>query len=563
MRLPCPRLLVGLGRKSPHRRAPRPAARLRVGRLDDRTLPAVVYVNAAWAGVPAGTDPDGAGPATAMGVNAFATIQPAVTAAGLGGTVNLISGNFPENVTLNQANQTVQSSGTQAVTINPASGTAVSISAPGVLLSGNNLLSVTGSGGANQVGIDVALGATNATISGMLVNGFIGTGGVGVRVNLTASARLQSSALSNNLVDVSAAGGSVFLQNTTINNPNDAANNTSQNIGLLALAGAIVDAGGGGTIPGFGTSAGGNTFQGFTGNLGSGSVAILNNNFGGAPPVPTNPTVVYAQNSSFKDAAGAAITKYGDIEQRVFHALDSPTFSYVDYRNAVGATAPAQEGASVFYNVTPTEAVILAGQRSIIRRIDFVLDAPVFGTTGDTPAPGAVTITRRPDAQGSYPWYAGLTLATGDLPAANYTISRSYNLNTGRTTLTVSFAANTGAYVSGSQNFTEFGSLIDGRYRKTINGASLSLLFAGSGAAAATSSEDFLRFFADTSGVPPGSAADGRINPIDAIYFNDASTNPTGSSYRFFLDFNGDGVIDDTDKAARNARNGQNLPAAL
>jgi hypothetical protein len=191
-----------------------------------------------------------------------------------------------------------------------------------------------------------------------------------------------------------------------------------------------------------------------------------------------------------------------------------------------------------------------------------VLDAPVFGTTGDTPAPGAVTISRRPDALGSYPWYGGAALATGDLPATSYTISRSYNQNTGRTTLTVNFV-NAGAYVPGAQNFTEFGSLIDGRYRKTINGTSLSMLFPGSGVAGATGQEEFLRFYADVSGVPPGAAADGRVNPIDAIYFNDAVTNPTGSSYRHFLDYNGDGSFNAADQVARNARNGQNLPAAL
>jgi len=65
------------------------------------------------------------------------------------------------------------------------------------------------------------------------------------------------------------------------------------------------------------------------------------------------------------------------------------------------------------------------------------------------------------------------------------------------------------------------------------------------------------------SGIPPGTVADGRVNPIDAIYFNDASTNPTGSAYRFFLDYDNDGTITDTDRAARNARNGQNLPAAV
>src|SRR5262249_48442928 len=144
---------------------------------------------------------------------------------------------------------------------------------------------------------------------------------------------------------------------------------------------------------------------------------------------------------------------------------------------------------------------------------------------------------------------APLALAYGNLPAANYTMARTYNPQTGRTTITVNFSGNTGAYVSGSANVTEDGSLIDRRYRKTINGSNLNLLFAGSGATGGTSTEDFSRFFADVSGVPPGTVADGRVNPIDAIYYNDASTNPNGSAYRYFLDYDNDGAITDADRA--------------
>ena len=120
-----------------------------------------------------------------------------------------------------------------------------------------------------------------------------------------------------------------------------------------------------------------------------------------------------------------------------------------------------------------------------------------------------------------------------------------------------------GPYISGSTNFLEFGSLIDGRYFKTVNGGALNLLFAGSGVGGASSSETFHRMFADVSGLPPGSPADGRVNPFDTIFYNDTLSNPGGSAYRFFFDFNNNGAFDPADQAARNIRNGQTLPAAL
>src|SRR5262245_37168798 len=47
----------------------------------------VVYVDDSWAGTPAGSDPDGAGPANVFGGAAFATIQAGIDAVASGGTV--------------------------------------------------------------------------------------------------------------------------------------------------------------------------------------------------------------------------------------------------------------------------------------------------------------------------------------------------------------------------------------------------------------------------------------------------------------------------------------------
>lgn len=63
-------------------------------------LPADVYVNASWAGTSAGTDPDGAGPATSFGADAFDTIQAGVNGVASGGTVHVAAGTYRENVTI-------------------------------------------------------------------------------------------------------------------------------------------------------------------------------------------------------------------------------------------------------------------------------------------------------------------------------------------------------------------------------------------------------------------------------------------------------------------------------
>src|SRR5581483_2990397 len=59
-------------------------------------LPAVLYVNAQWAGTQPGTDPDGDGPATAFGVDSFATIGDAVSAAEAGTTILVYPGSYTE-----------------------------------------------------------------------------------------------------------------------------------------------------------------------------------------------------------------------------------------------------------------------------------------------------------------------------------------------------------------------------------------------------------------------------------------------------------------------------------
>jgi len=63
-----------------------------------QSTPDTVYVDDDWSALPAGSDPDGPGPANLLGFDAFATIQEGVDAVGDGGTVNVLAGDYHEDV---------------------------------------------------------------------------------------------------------------------------------------------------------------------------------------------------------------------------------------------------------------------------------------------------------------------------------------------------------------------------------------------------------------------------------------------------------------------------------
>jgi uncharacterized protein (TIGR03118 family) len=101
--------------------------------------PANVYVNPAFTG-PAGSDPDGAGPATAIGYDAFATIQAALNAVAFGGTVNIAAGTYAETLTISRS----------AILLGAGSGTTT--------LSGSNTgtgINITAAGGVSVTGLTI------------------------------------------------------------------------------------------------------------------------------------------------------------------------------------------------------------------------------------------------------------------------------------------------------------------------------------------------------------------------------------------------------------------------
>ncbi len=115
----------------------RPSLRLALELLEGRLnpSPSTVYVNPAFTG-PAGSDPDGSGPATAVGTDAFATLQPGIDAVTPGGTVKVAAGSYAGGLTIAKSVSVLGSGSGSAIVAGSGSGTGVAITAPAVELSG-------------------------------------------------------------------------------------------------------------------------------------------------------------------------------------------------------------------------------------------------------------------------------------------------------------------------------------------------------------------------------------------------------------------------------------------
>jgi hypothetical protein len=85
--------------------------------------PSDVYVNSTWGSILPGLDPDGAGPASQMGYDAFTIVQDGVNAVASGGTVHVAAGtyvenvNIPKSVTLKGAEYGIDVSGRTAASV--------------------------------------------------------------------------------------------------------------------------------------------------------------------------------------------------------------------------------------------------------------------------------------------------------------------------------------------------------------------------------------------------------------------------------------------------------------
>jgi uncharacterized protein (TIGR03118 family) len=180
--------------------------------------PTQVYVNPAFTG-PVGSDPDGAGPATAIGYDAFATIQAALNAVAFGGTVNIAAGTYPETLTISHS----------AILLGAGSGSTT--------LSGSNTgtaLNITAAGGVSITGLTVK-GYTNGLIAG----------------SATTYLALTDVRLNSNSFGGSVNGVNTFLyeggsgDDTIFINPTALAHAGDNSIGYSGVSFLTVDGGGG------------------------------------------------------------------------------------------------------------------------------------------------------------------------------------------------------------------------------------------------------------------------------------------------------------------------------
>jgi hypothetical protein len=132
--------------------------------------PSAVYVNAAWANVPQGTDPDGSGPATAMGTDAFASLQQALDAVAPGGTVNVAAGNYTGSLSISKVVVVHGGGSGNTFVTGTGSGVGLSITGPADVVSG---LTVRGF----NTGL-VARGETYLALTDVGLNGNTFGGGV-------------------------------------------------------------------------------------------------------------------------------------------------------------------------------------------------------------------------------------------------------------------------------------------------------------------------------------------------------------------------------------------------
>ncbi|MBK9214364.1 MAG: carboxypeptidase regulatory-like domain-containing protein [Chloracidobacterium sp.] len=102
-------------------------------------LPPITWVDDSWTGSAPGSDPDGPGPATSFGYDAFATIQGGINGVDGGGTVNVAVGTYNEDVLVNKVVDLVGAGPAGVNVIGPIGGVAgstMTVSASGAEISG-------------------------------------------------------------------------------------------------------------------------------------------------------------------------------------------------------------------------------------------------------------------------------------------------------------------------------------------------------------------------------------------------------------------------------------------
>jgi hypothetical protein len=511
--------------------------------------PSTVYINPAFTG-PVGSDPDGSGPATAIGYDAFATIPQGVSVVTAGGTVDVEAGTYSGGVVLNKS-VTVQAFGGGTATVTTGdfgdgSSGAFEVKADNVTVNGLNL---DGSESPNnQFGVLVSHGLSGAAVT----NNTVGCYQIGVQVQGTA--RLLNNTITENGVGLDVNGGTALVQG------NDLSDNTVGvgATGLRAENGAIVDAGqlsGAasyyGNITGLGVSTGGNTFSGYTfdasGTNPSVPQAIRDLNTGTAPF-----SAMGVEQSNNYSAAGPQLgrldlTAQGNVfngnpslplfqvEQLIFHDLDNPAYGFVTYGTSAAA-APVVVG-NVQYDASATGpaasngfGTLVAGaqaagpQKSLIRNIVVTYSSFVFLDPNANRGLNLVKLNGPYGAPTNTQVHVGVASAVYNQSNGNYTVIYSF-----------------------SGPGTEFGSLEDGNYSLRFNEGGIQGGGPGgpglspAGDPYAAQAAQFFRLFGDVNG-------DHQVDGTDLAAFQAAYRSRQGmANYRAYFDFESNGLIDSQD----------------
>jgi hypothetical protein len=211
---------------------------------DTRPTPSVVYVDDDWASLPNGTDPDGAGPATNFGYDAFSTVQGGIDGVANPGTVNVAAGTYLEDVNLNKSVALIGTAGastTNLVGKIGGSSATVSVAASNVTVAGftitreGNNTTDWNNAGLNSVGIAIQ----GQAITGALIRDNIITGNrTGLDFNNTNGHTVR-----NNIIDFNRTG---FIYRNQTDNQTVLENFVTNNwtVGILFL-----DASGGTNSP--------------------------------------------------------------------------------------------------------------------------------------------------------------------------------------------------------------------------------------------------------------------------------------------------------------------------
>ncbi len=202
-----------------------------------------VYVDDDWTGTANGADPDGMGPATAFGLNAFDNITDALAAVSAGGTVYVFDGSYNESVALTQDVSLVADT-IGGADVNAGAATGVTV-APGVSasISGFDFSGFFSTGIASQGDLLLENSSVAGGFTGVIANGGVVTvtgstisGAAIFGVEVTSGGQLIA-----DLTEITANGtAGVIVSNGSANVQQSIVGNNSRGIIVTAAGSAVV-----------------------------------------------------------------------------------------------------------------------------------------------------------------------------------------------------------------------------------------------------------------------------------------------------------------------------------